>query len=442
MSEKEITPALWDTYQYIFSCLHDRMLHVVLTYKGCIDISALRTVVGHAAASEPILRSSYSPGYFYSSWVPHLVNLNRIVSVDVVTSEKDRESSVRNFITSEIPPSADHQVEFRVVRFQTDSAEALDDTLCVLMNHMVMDGTDFKYFLETLIEMYNQLVQTGKITTSLKNGSRSVETQFDLMRPHISEAAKKATDSKAKPSHVCVFPFTNDTECTSRIARVKVPKSVFAPCAAKAKSLDVTVNDVVVTAFFRALKGLCPELKDGSPTSVFVDFDLRRRHIPQENGGTTPGLTNFVTESPVNAKVQGNATPFEDTLAQVHAEMATLKEDELCGLYGIWLGSTVFHYLPVSIASAIFRRGYCSPSIGVSNLGVFARERYTLSGTALEDVFMAGSVKYKPHFLAAVFTFDNEMSFSVGFRGSSNDEALVVGYLEKVKAEIESFVSA
>lgn len=440
MSEKEIVPALWDTYQYIFSCLHDRMLRVVLSYSGQINLTILKDVVSNVIKAEPILRSAYSPGYFYSSWIPQKENIDKMVAIDVVSSESARDVSVRNFITSEIPPTADHQVEFKIVRLQKDSdSSSSNNTLCILLNHMVADGMDCKYFVETVIEMYNQLKETGKITTQLKNGSRSVETQFSLMKPEVSSAAKNAVNSKAKASRVCLFPFTDDTECASRIVRVKVPKDVFPSCVTRAKELGVTVNDVVVTACFRALKGLCPDFKEGEFASINVDFDLRKRHIPQSNGGTTPGITNFVTSSPVNAKVPDSSTSFEDTLTQIHAEMVALKEDELCGLYGVWLGATLFHYIPVSIASAIFRNGYCNPSINVSNLGIFARERYTFSETVLNDVMMTGSVKYKPHFLTAISTFDDELSLSVAFRGSDRDELLVLNYLEKAKNEIETF---
>ena len=439
--ESEIVPALWDTYQYIFSCFHDRMLHVVLYYKGEIDVSALKTVVSQAVKDEPILRSAYSPGYFYSSWIPQKEDVDKMVTLDVVSTESARDVCIRSFITREIPATADHQVEFKIVRLQRE--DSASDTLCILLNHMVADGMDCKYFVETIVEMYNQLVQAGKIETHLKNGSRSVETQFDLMKPEVAEAAKKATSSSFKAERVCLFPFTDDddaaADCAARIVRVKVPRDVFLAAAAKGKELGATVNDVILAGCFRALRGASSELKEGDTVSIYVDFDLRRLHIPQANGGTTPGLTNFVTTSPVNAKIPHATTAFEETLAQVHSEMAALKRDELCGLYGVWLGATVFHRIPVSVASYIFKMGYCKPSMDVSNLGVFSRDRYTFSGTVLEDVMMSGSVKNKPHFLVAASTFDGVLSLSVSLRGSSRDEALVRDYLEKVRMEIESF---
>ena len=144
--ERKLNAELWDKMHYLFRDFNDRMVHVELHYDFEIDVEALKTVLICFFEKAPVLHSSFKDNHVSPYWI---VKPYTIEDVLTVAYPDDLEKAVDDFLTQYLPPDSDLQMKVAV--FFKDGTS----TLCVVDNHMCMDGCDSKYFMKALCEHYN-----------------------------------------------------------------------------------------------------------------------------------------------------------------------------------------------------------------------------------------------------------------------------------------------
>ena len=141
--ERKLNAELWDKMHYLFRDFNDRMVHVELRYDYRINIDALKTVLICFFEKVPVLHSSFTDNHVRPYWTVNRYSVDDVVTVKEV-SEENLAAEVDEFLTQYIPPESPIQMKVRVFYHGTGS------TLCIVENHMCMDGGDFKFFLKAL----------------------------------------------------------------------------------------------------------------------------------------------------------------------------------------------------------------------------------------------------------------------------------------------------
>ena len=133
---KTLKAEMWDKMQYLFRNFYDRMVHCVQYYDGPIDTNVLKRVLVFTTEKVPVLHSSFHGNVIDPYWEVEDYTVNDILTV---RDSVDLEADVNAFICQSIP--VESNVQYKMAVFNKDGKS----TLCMIVNHMCMDGGDFKY---------------------------------------------------------------------------------------------------------------------------------------------------------------------------------------------------------------------------------------------------------------------------------------------------------
>ena len=420
--ERKLNAELWDKMHYLFRDYNDRMVHVELHYDFRIDIEALKTVLICFFEKAPVLHSSFTDNRIAPYWTVRDYHIN-----DVLTVKEVREAALADeinaFLVQYIPPEAGIQMKAAVFFHGEKSV------LCLVENHMCMDGGDLKYFLNALCENYNAFVNEGKSPVALRTGTRSYEAVYEDFSATERKIAKSLYKNiNRKDGHA--FPLTPDTlRDSSFIARRKLSAETFNSLRAAGKQRGATVNDMLLTAYFDALYKIA-NFSPEDEVSISCAVDLRR-HIKDNSD---QGVTNQTAWMQCRVPKLGGSI-FE-TLEYVKASSAAFKRDPFMGLHGLPLLSLGYKVLPHAASEEIIKVGYANPLIAMSNIGVLDSGKLALEGHEPTDGFMSGAVKYKPYVLLSATSLRKELTLSMCVRGNEADRDVVERFFDLYERSI------
>lgn len=418
--ERKLNAELWDKMHYLFRDFNDRMVHVELHYDFEIDIEALKTVLICFFEKAPVLHSSFKDNHVSPYWI---VKPYTIEDVLTVAYPDDLEKAVDDFLTQYLPPDSDLQMKVAV--FFKDGTS----TLCVVENHMCMDGGDFKYFMKALCENYNAYVEKGISPIELREGTRSYEAVYeDFSKTEQRMARNLYKNVCAKDEHK--FPLTPDSiRDRSFIAKRKISAETFDKIRAAGKKHGATVNDMLLTAYFYSLYELAGyDPSDSVTISCAIDL---RRHIKDVSD---EGLTNHTAFMQCNIPERGR--DIFETLQYAVQSSQKFKHDKFMGLYGLPLLKLGYSILPHAASEEIIKIGYSNPLLAMSNIGILESDKLALQGHEPTDGFMTGAVKYKPYALLSVTSLRKELTISMCVRGNDEDRAIVERFFDLMEKSV------
>ena len=423
----KLNAELWDKMHYLFRDYNDRMVHVELRYDFEIDIEALKTVLVCFLEKAPVLHSSFTDNRISPYWTVKDYRIEDVLTVKDV-SEDDLEEEINSFLIQYIPPDADLQIHVAVFRHSGKSV------LCVVENHMCMDGGDLKYFMKTLCQNYNDYVQKGISPVSLRTGTRSYESVYEDFSAGEKRMAKNLYKNiNSKDNHG--FPFTpNSIQDKSFIAKRKIPASKFDEIRAAGKRYGATINEMLLTAYFYSLYELAG-FDSRESVSISCAIDLRR-HIKQEHD---QGITNHTAW--MQCKVPQRGADIFETLNYVVYSSNLFKEDKFMGLHGLPLLSFGYKIMPLAASEEVIKIGYANPLLAMSNIGILEVDKLALDGHEPTDGFMSGAVKYKPYALLSVTSVRKELTISMCCRGNEEDKRIVDRFFDLIVKNINDLTA-
>ena len=423
--ERRLNAELWDKMHYLFRDYNDRMVHVKLQYDFEIDVEALKTVIICFFEKAPVLHSSFKDNHVSPYWI---VKPYRIDDVLEVSYPDDVEAAADAFLTQEIPPDSD--IQMKVAVFFKDGTT----TLCMIENHMCMDGGDFKYFLKAFCKNYNDYVENGISPIDLREGSRSYDQVYnDFSKTEQRMARNLYKNVNAKDDHK--FPLTPDSiRDRSFIAKRKISAEKLAQIKAAGKKRGATINDMLLTAYFYSLY----ELANYSPyegVSISCAIDLRR-HLKDVSD---EGLTNHTAW--MQCKVPERGQDIFQTLKYVMHSSNQFKQDKFMGLYGLPLLKLGYTIMPHAASEEIIKIGYSNPLLAMSNIGILEVDKLALCGHEPTDGFMTGAVKYKPFVLLSATTMRNVVTLSMCVRGNDEDRKTVERFFDLMEENLDALLA-
>lgn len=425
---KKFKAEMWDKMQYLFRNYYDRMMHIALYYDGKVNEEAMQKSIQYMIERIDVLHSSFHNNFIKPYWT---INTNYSTSdyFEIIeTKSENEEQVIDKFLTQQISVKAKVQVKLAIIRTE------IRDIVCILQNHMCMDGGDLKIFKKLLISGYNQYLKEGKITVAIKNGTRSADQVYSTLSEEDKKHAKGLYNNISNVKDKTILPLTKPNNDISRIVREKLDKDTFAKMKAKGKEINATINDVILAAYLRSLVKICNK-KPTERLSIPCMVDLRR-HI---EGGATYGFTNC-TGFMLCDMVDGVGNTFKESITLVQKALEFSKQDKYIGLYSLPLLKLAYTIFPQFISEIAIRIGYSNPLIGMSNIGIMDVPNLELDGLNLVDCWMTGAVKSKPYVQLALTTFKSEITFSMAVKCNDEDEKIIKGFLQDIIKEITDFI--
>lgn len=418
--DERIKAELWDKMHYLFRDFNDRMVHLELNYDYEINIDALKTVLICFLEKSPVLHSSFNDNHVNPYWEVKDYDIEDVLTVSRPENVKE---AIDEFLTQYIPPESDLQIKVAVFFYEGKSA------LCIVENHMCMDGGDFKYFIKTLCKNYNDYVEKGIPPLDIKQGSRSYDEVYDDFSDGEEEMARNLYKNVcAKDDHQ--FPLTEPSDDDkSFIARRKISEETFLKIKSTGKKHGATVNDMLVAAYFYALYELGNYCLEDSVT-ISCAIDLRRHMDTAED----LGLTNHTAFMQCNIPERGR--DIFETLRYVVNSANLFKSDRFMGLYGLPLLNLGYSILPHAASEGIIKIGYTNPLLAMSNIGILEHEKLALEGHEPFDGFMTGAVKYKPFVLLSATSLRNVITLSMCVKGNDEDKRIVERFFDLFEKSI------
>ncbi len=418
--EKRITAELWDKMHYLFRDFNDRMVHLELHYDYEINIDALKTVLICFLEKNPVMHSSFVDNKISPYWSVKSYNIDDVL---IVSRPDDVKRAIDEFLTQYIPPESDLQMKVAVFFYEGKTA------LCIVENHMCMDGGDFKYFISALCDNYNNYVINGVPPTNFKTGSRAYDEVYgDFSKGEEEMARNLYKNVSSKDSHA--FPFSKSTkEDKSFIARRKLSEETFLKIKQKGKQLGATVNDILTAAYFYSLYSVAGyDNKESVTISCAIDL---RRHL---DSADDLGVTNHTAFMQCNIPERGR--DIFETLRYVVNSVNQFKSDRFMGLYGLPLLDLGYSILPHVASEEIIKIGYNNPLLAMSNIGILDHKKLSLEGNEPFDGFMTGAVKYKPYALLSATSLKNVITLSMCVRGNDEDMKTVEKFFDTFEESI------
>lgn len=421
--ERKLNAELWDKMHYLFRDYNDRMVHAELHYDFEIDVDALKTVLICFLEKAPVLHSSFTDNKVHPYWTVEDYSIDQVVHVYNV-DEAELKDRIDVFLTQYIPPDAKLQMQVAVFFHEGKT------TICIVENHMCMDGGDFKYFLKQLCKNYNEYVDSHVSPLDLKAGSRAYTQVYEDFTATEKKMAKNLYKNiNSADDHG--FPFTPDSiRDKSFIARRKLTVETFDKLRAAGKKRGATINDMLLTAYFYSLYELAGfDMNESVSISCAIDL---RRHIKDSDKN---GITNHTAW--MQCKVPQRGADIFETLDYVIRSSNQFKEDKFMGLHGLPLLSFGYKILPHAASEEIIKIGYANPLLAMSNIGILEVDKLALSGHEPYDGFMSGAVKYKPYALLSATSMRKELTLSMCVRGSDEDKKIVEHFFDLMEESIE-----
>lgn len=422
---RRLNAELWDKMHYLFRDFNDRMVHVELSYDFVPDIEALKTVIICAFEKVPVLRSRFIDNKLTTHWevMPY-----RIEDVFSVSYPDDIDEAVENFLTQYISPS--ESIQMKIALFVKDGKSRL----CMIENHMCMDGGDLKYFLQEFCENYSRYVSEGISPVNFRTGSRSYDDVYSgFSKTEAGVARRLFKNINARDDHK--FPLTSDNiRDESFIARKKFGEETLIKLKAKGKELGATINELLLASYFYSVYELAG-FPDSDTVMISNAIDLRR-HM---NGVDNQGFTNHT--SWMQCAIPGRGRDIFETVKYVVRSSNKFKKDKFMGLYGLPLLNFGYNFLPHTVSEEIIKIGYSNPLMAMSNIGILNGQHFALCGKEPVDAFMSGAVKYKPFVLLTATTYKSVITLSMCVRGNDEDKKIVGEFFSLMEKNINTLIA-
>lgn len=405
----------WDTLQHLFKVknINDHTLHFVATLAEKLDLNRFKQAVNLSANAFPLIRSSFNETKSQAYWEDKGYTADDMVKL-LETSTTDK--NINEFICKEIDALNGPQLKIEIIR------DDKNDTLCVLINHMLCDAAGFKDYLYMLSDIYSNMKENSNYFPA-PMGNRRISQIFKAfsLRNKLKIIFSKNDMFSLDPAK-----FELEKNLSTPFIEIRtISKERFRQIKAYAKKHSATVNDVILTAYLRVLFQIFDRV-----VTITCTVDMRK-YLPNRRAD---GICNLCTNLTCNIGSE-LGTEFEKTLIKVKRTMDKEKSNIAC-VKSISILEKFFDVFPYKLARDIIKKRFTNPLIAFTNIGILAKTRLVFGKVEITKAYMTGSIKYSPYFQLAISTFDDQATLSVNLYGTQSDRTTISFFLDKLVQEL------
>ena len=409
----------WDTLQHLFKVknINDHTLHFVAILAERLDLERFKQAVNLSADAFPLIRSSFNETQNKSYWEEKGYTVDDIVKI-LETSNTDK--SVNEFICKEIDASNGPQLKIEIIR------DDKNDTLCVLVNHMLCDAAGFKDYLYMLSDIYSNMDEkTCYLPAPMDNRKISQILKTFSVRDKLKIMFGKNDMFSLDPAK-----FELEGNISNPFIEIRtILKEHFRQIKAYAKKHGATVNDVILAAYMRVLFQVFNRV-----VTITCTMDMRK-YLPNCRAD---GICNLCTNLTCNIGSE-IGIDFEETLSKVKKAMDKEKSNIAC-IKSINLMEKFFDIFPYKLAKDIIKKRFSNPLIAFTNIGIIDKTRLTFGKIGIVEAYMTGSIKYSSYFQLAISTFNDQATLSINLYGTQSDRNTISFFLDKLVQELNNIM--
>ncbi len=408
-------------------------IQAVMKLDGKLDFERLKRAVGLSLDAEPILKCRLieaDPPY----WKP-LENIG-VVNFCSFQEAEDIDASVQDFVESTVNLDQEPMLNVRLIR------SGQYDVLAFKINHACCDGAGAKEYIQLLAEIYNSIGEQENMYIPVPRigGRRDQDRLFEEMG--ITNMNSLFIPGADLFLPLWPFPWEPCGSNTACIPVSKYPSGFLEELKKCAKAYGATVNDVVLTACYRAML----EVKQpvyGMPMEIPVTVDLRR-YLPDHK---TQAIRNFSGSVSTRLEMVPDE-PFNETLRRVVAMMKEIKNNYpglqsaigLERIEKISFNEILSYYQAVmetkktQLFCPLYCGDRCVPTL--SNLGYMSISPIKFGDITVTDTYMLPPVVRAPGLLLMASSYGSDFTLATGFFKSTVGGESVEKLLDKIKQEL------
>jgi NRPS condensation-like uncharacterized protein len=410
---------IFDQVQLLFDLtgFNDHQLHCVLRFESEPDGETLRKAVISSIEAIPILGTRYVDDVRKPRW--ESIDSARFSDAYVVAQT---EMEFDEFVTSRIDESTGPQIKVCLL----GSAHS---AIALTMNHMVCDAAGFKEYLYFLCEIYGTIIADPGYKPTAVAGDRSMRGVIERfgMGVKLKSLLSQSKDNNRSGDHP--FPLSEGGDARPFILTRKLGRERTEAIKGYCRTREATVNDAALTAYYRCLFRTLA-LSRGAELRIPVMVDMRR-YLGEASGfGALANLSSTVITRLEYRPEEG----FAETLRRVKAVMDEKKVGDI-GLNAFIKLHMIYALFPNRLANLLLRRSLKNPLICMTNVGILDSDRISFGELRPRDVFICGSIKYKPHFQLAMSSYDGSLTLSSNLYGNASDRERVMSFFDEVERE-------
>lgn len=421
-----------DIYNYVARYnMANLQIQAIMKLDGRMNFEKLKQAVRLSIVEQPVLGCR-----FIEDRKPYWKPLDNIGMIDFCTFEEaeDIDQAIHNFIRGTIDIDYDPMVNVRLIR------SGRSDVLAIKMNHACCDGIGTQEYVQLLADIYTKL--------NLKNDTFIPEPRIAGRRDQdrmFEELGITNQDAIFVPgSDICVptwpFPWEQSGSNTALMSVSRLSSGHLEAISKYAKSKGVTVNDYILTAYYRAMLEMGQPIY-GIPMEIPITIDLRR-YLPDHK---TLAIRNF--SGSVNTKlIMLIKEPFERTLRRVSNMMKKVKKGYpglqsaigLERLEKIRFNDTLAYYQADTrkpqLTCPLYFGDKCVPTL--SNLGILSKSLIKFGNNTVIDAFILPPVVRAPGLLLMTSTYNSILTLAAGYYKSTVSKENMDRLLGIIKNEL------
>lgn len=412
---KRLPSELYDKMNYMCRRYMDRMAHFEIEYDFVPDIGALKNIIICMIESAPVFHSAFIDNHINTYWKVSDYHVDDIFSVK---ETDDFRRTADEFLIQTIDVRNNVQIKILLLTCNGHSK------LCLVFNHMCIDGGGLKQFLSKMFKNYSEYVSGGSVSAFYDNASRAYEHVYDGLSNEEKKQAKRLfANVSTGDSHALALTESQPTD-QKMFVRKRISRNVFENVRRRIKLHGATVNDLVSAAYIRAfydVSGCSKNEKVGLSCAV----DLRRYIKHPEN----LGYTNHTAFMPCSVDSMGET--MADTLKAVIESTKKAKGDRFMGLHGIPmlnLGFSTMIYAQAEFITSLF---YNVANLSVSNVGVIDPYMFAMDNRYPTEIWGVGAAKEKPCAAMCALSYNGDLMLSICIRGNEADRKLLEDFLDR-----------
>ncbi len=416
-------------------CTHETFtgdMHCILSFDGQLDADRLKRATALSMINEPVLSSRLVDHWLRPYWLRTTGEMDDLIFSAAEVREPD--SALHEFLTTVLDPSNNPQVQIRLLRGSTD-------TLAIKMTHVVGDGASLLNYIYSLAELYGRLgTEPDYLPTPRPVPPRSTRDYIRQLGLHRPEEVRRFTRGLRKDPLLpgpWKFPAAPQGAAGARHIVHRFSQERGSIIQRDARQRKVTVNLMVLTAFYRALGAVVPRFEDRA-----VNFPMTVNLRPFLPAETVVPVCNL--SGAIRMKMRHPPeSSFDEVLSAARDEMRSQKQRYTgFGSMPLYLESLpiakVWRVLPfwtlkrfISRQTAKIRAG---GGLGVAGMTFAAQvdpKRASFGEVNALDAFAAAGIPtLSGMFPLVVSSFGDSLTLSVGLSAGNMDQSVVRRVLE------------
>ncbi|MGV6976528.1 condensation domain-containing protein [Bacillus toyonensis] len=407
----------------------DQQINAVLYFPVVLSKEILEQSVRITLQLQPVLNSRFVENDT-PYWEEHSSGTNSSICFFAEGNDQELEIMAIDFIKEPGDRIQGPMVQTILLRGTTT------DMLVVKLSHVCSDGAGVKEYINLLGAIYTHLSLGGskdQIIKEFGEGNESFRDQSHVFKyAGISDVKSAYRPNQEQQASLWSFPSQPNKNKSPKMSVGRLSREQTLCLTKWTKAQQATLNDVIMTAYFRALSHFTVYAEPRTAEKMIgLTIDLRR-YLPNYTTGAICNLSGM--EMPVIKMEDGES--FNQTLVRVKQSMDKIKGQNP-GLSSA-AGMEILAGMKLSTVKEMYNQQYeQAVQMGMAlplmtNFGVIADEPIQFGEIQAEDGYMTSPIMYAPFFSMGASTYNGRLTFTIGYHAPDTSKEKVDKFLECV----------